>query len=335
MRHFLPAVCYHPTTVVFIDDNREFLQHVTKWLNHDEFAYRTFDHPKIALEFLTRTYHPHPFTERCTYQPSGDTPWDCSELGINIRNIHHEMHNPKRFAEIGVIVVDYAMPGMNGIELCTKLEGLPFKKIMLTGEADEHLAVTAFNHGIIDHFIRKDDANFYALINQAIREMQAAYFQNSSLKVIDAFANLYPPKKFLADPVFINFFDGIFNALHPAEYYLTDQDGGFTFLDTAGRPQWLAVKNQEEMASFATYAAEADIKQEEVIKLLKELRAIPYFHTDEEMRNTGVEEWLPFMHPAQCLRGEKDTYYYAIISNSKAHDIGDVLSFAKYLKNLH
>ncbi len=182
MRHFLPAVCYHPTTVIFVDDNREFLQHVKKWLNHDEFAHRTFDHPKTALKFLTKTHHPHPFTERCVYQPNDDVPLDCSEFGINIRKIHHEMHNPERFNEIGVIVVDYAMPGMNGIDFCTRLEGLPFKKIMLTGEADEHLAVSAFNNGVIDHFIRKDDANFYAVTNQAIREMQAAYFQSFSMK---------------------------------------------------------------------------------------------------------------------------------------------------------
>lgn len=334
MKHFLPAVCYHPTEIMFIDDNRKFLKNINTWLNQDELSYKTFDNPVVALKFLIEEYDPHPFTDHCLYHTNLDelTPLDCAELGVSIRKIQNEMYRQKRFSEISVIVVDYAMPGLNGVDFCAKLQGLPIKKIMLTGEADERLGIKAFNEGLIDQFIRKEDPDFYTTINNAIHDMQVTYFQDLSCRIVDSLKSLSPSMSFLTDPVFIDFFDDFCNSIQPTEYYLMDQFGSFIFLDKLGSPQWLVVKNETEISSLLEFAKSGDNVPHEVIRLLAERRHIPYFHTDKEITETAPAQWLSFMRLAQKLQGKKDTYYYTIITDPKAHDIGDILSFEKYMQ---
>ncbi len=76
-------------------------------------------------------------------------------IDLDIPAIHREIYNSKRFLENTVLVIDYAMPVMHGMEVCKELSHLPIKKLMLTGEADDKLAVQAFNQKLINKFIRK------------------------------------------------------------------------------------------------------------------------------------------------------------------------------------
>jgi CheY-like chemotaxis protein len=46
-----------------------------------------------------------------------------------------------------VLVVDYSMPQMNGVEVCEALRHLPCKKILFTGAADEKVAVERLQSG--------------------------------------------------------------------------------------------------------------------------------------------------------------------------------------------
>lgn len=328
MTNFLPALCYHPTTVVFIDDNQNFLQNIRFELDYTKAVYRFFNDPIAALKALEQ-YNFSPFTDRCLNR-ADDAP-NCPKLEAQLRKIHCESHNPKRFEEISTLVVDYAMPQLNGVELCEKLKSLPIKKIILTAEADEKLAVQAFNAGIIDQFIRKDQKDFSQLLNNIICEMQLKYFQNLSQIVAD---NLKRAKEedespFLSDPVFRDFFDKTYNSLNAVEYYLMNYSGGFMFLDINGKPTCLAVKTHSEMQDDANYSNFYDAPSE-ITNVIKECKEITYFHTDQELDDVAPPQWGPFLHPTQRLEGKLDIYYYAIITDLKKYQIGEVLSFAKY-----
>ena len=54
-----------------------------------------------------------------------------------------------------VAVMDVAMPELNGMEFCRRITDPSIRKIVLTGKADEHVAVKSFNEGLIDRFIRR------------------------------------------------------------------------------------------------------------------------------------------------------------------------------------
>ena len=52
-------------------------------------------------------------------------------------------------------VVDFAMPAMTGIEFLKKLPVFPASRVLLTGKADEQIAIAAFNEGLISKFVPK------------------------------------------------------------------------------------------------------------------------------------------------------------------------------------
>jgi len=330
MEKYLPAVCYHPTTVVIVDDNRKFLESLQLELDPKQACYCAFDDSTKALEYLTKEYRFDPFPNRCLLHPVEEQ-LEHRTVDIDVRAIHNEANNKKRFAEISVLVIDYAMPNLNGFDLCQKLQKKPFKKILLTCEADESLAIKAFNSGIIDMFIRKNSPDFAATINNAIHDLQKKYFHELSKLIINCLITNYEYKsEFLTDAGFIDFFEEVFTDLNMSEYYLMDSLGSFMFLDYQGKAKWLVVKNEAEMQGLTEFAVNENAPKK-IISALTKRSHIPYFHTDDELQ-TPPANWWKYMHPAKVLKHDA-VYYYAIISDAKAYSIdGKILSFADYCK---
>ena len=328
---YLPAVCYFPSTVVLIDDNRNFLKSIIPGLNNDKAKYKIFSRPQSALEFLTEEYRMDSFINRCLLRPEEEQ-LEHRTIDVDVRAIHNECHNSKRFDEISVLVVDYSMPGINGLELCKQVQDKPYKKILLTCEVDESIAIKAFNEGIIDKFIRKHDPNLAKTINTAVHDLQKKYFHDLSRTVATGFSAHCGDEKtavFLSDKVFIDFFDEVMQKTNAVEYYLMDSSGSFMFLDINGSPCWLAVKSEAEMSDFAGFAKD-DNAPLSVIEPLIKRNKIPYFHTDNELQ-TFPQNWKNFLHSAKQLKG-KDDYFYALITDPKAYSIGKITSFADYSK---
>ena len=102
------------------------------------------------------------------------------EVDPDIDRVYRQIHDINRFLQPGVIVVDYSMPQMDGLEFCQALQDLPCKTILLTGTADESIAVQGFNHGLIDRYVKKHDSNMVERLDQEIEAMQQAYFATLS-----------------------------------------------------------------------------------------------------------------------------------------------------------
>jgi CheY-like chemotaxis protein len=331
MVNTLSTICYFPTTVLLIDDNRKFLKSLKLDLDSSKACYKTFDSPQSTLDFLFNEYQPNLFFNHWISKAQ-DEDWDHRTIDINLRAIHRECHNPKRFSEVSALIVDFAMPEMTGLELCEKLKGQPYKKVLLTCEADELIAVKAFNAGIIDKFIRKDVAKFATVINDTIAELQKKYFHNLLHTVINSLSKASDRSSgFLKDKIFIDFFESLIKQHNVCEFYLMDAEGSFMFLDIDGIPKWLVVKSEKEMSELADFAA-SEHADKSIVDALANRGQIPYFYTDEELQ-TPPHKWKKFFHSAQKLIG-KETYYYALITDPTAHEVGDVLSFREFCENV-
>jgi CheY-like chemotaxis protein len=331
MNYQIP-VCYFPGTVLLIDDNRKYLSRLVLELETSQFSPKLYDNPQQALQFV-QNYHFDPFVSRCLHQEE-ETAIDHRNIDVDIRSIVKEAENSQRFQQITVVVTDYAMPQLNGLDLCRQLKAYPFKKLLLTGEADENKAVSAFNEGIIDKFIRKDDTHFGQTFNQAIEQLQKKYFLELSQLVLESL--MKGPKsltvKWLDDPVFIEFFEELRKKKNIVEYYLTDAEGSFLFLDNKAKPSWFVIKSQQELESLFKHA-EIEEAPAEVVNALKTRKSLPYFYTEEDLQ-APPSEWQKYMHAAKELKGRNDTYYYAYIDNPKAYDFDSakVLSYYDYLQ---
>ncbi|MDP2344235.1 MAG: response regulator [Deltaproteobacteria bacterium] len=71
---------------------------------------------------------------------------------------------------IDVVVSDYMMPGMNGVELLSLVRRLHPKvtRIMMTGQADRDATIRAINEGAVSRYVEKpwDDAALKRMLNE-------------------------------------------------------------------------------------------------------------------------------------------------------------------------
>src|SRR5688572_4690037 len=167
---------YYPTTCLIVDDQQTFLDNIVFKIDPHSIC-KTFSDPYNALEYIQK-FKKNEFLARTlsTDLESPDHIPSSTEipLHMDIADLYKHIYDKNRFAEISVVVIDFQMPIMNGAEFCRKLQQIKkdtIKIIMLTGEADDYIAVQLFNEGIIHQFIRKGDPDVYKLLNQSIKEM--------------------------------------------------------------------------------------------------------------------------------------------------------------------
>jgi CheY-like chemotaxis protein len=255
-------------------------------------------------------------------------------IDVNIHAIHEEVYNPKRFLDNTVLVVDYAMPSMHGVDVCKELRHLPIKKIMLTGEADDEIAIDAFNQGIIDKFIRKGVPS--ALVASAICELQKKYFADLSTIIIDSLTKNpeYPPSC-LDDPIFIKFFNEFCSQQKYTEFYLLDAMGSFLFLDDDANPTFLIVKDEDGMQAGYEMLELCDTSiDNHLLASLQHKEKLLYFF-DMASQKSDPATWSQYVHVAKKIMG-KDNYYYAICTDADLYDIQreNILSYGDYLRSL-
>ena len=208
------ACCYYPTTVVFIDDNRSFLDNVLLGLNPNISAC-SFTDPTEAIKYL-QGHMLASFSEKYLRSLRNDESLDEFDsnsveheyVDVDVFSIHKEIYNPNRFTTATVAVVDYTMPEMNGLELCKSLKGSPLKFILITGDATIEKAVEAFNEGLIHHFIPKNSCDFINKLQTIIRGLQKQQFEELSdiiIKSLSASRSIG-----LGDPVLVKFVTDFF-----------------------------------------------------------------------------------------------------------------------------
>ncbi len=311
----VPA-CYFPTTVIFVDDNKKFLENVHMQLSTITATYRYFNNPQEALSFLNQ-YQLDPFTRRCLLQEETDD-FDQRAIHVKIKKIYQEIYNANRYYQVSVLVLDYAMPGMTGKELLEKLKDPHFKIILLTGEANHAKAVQLFNEGKIHYFIRKDEPNAIPGLKEAILRFQHEYFLDLSKPIIDSIINkavlFNQTPSCLNDLVFIQFFNEFKEKYHIEQYYLFDEIGSFLLLNENNELSWLVVLNEEEMIITENEMNESEVKiSSALLKAIKNREVLRYcFNAAEHPALNNIGEGKTLFYPATKLSG-KNLYYYSHI----------------------
>jgi CheY-like chemotaxis protein len=323
------ACCYFPTTVILVDDDRDFSVEMAAGLDKNIAAYQAFTDPMAACKACTQL-----LTEQ--YQLDIELPIKQElfsvddTMGFNINSIYQDIYNPNRFKEISVVVLDFSMPKLNGLELCRFLPPQT-KKILLTGESDHNLVLEAFNQRLIHYFISKTDNNLAKKINIALQKMQQEYFK----EIMDSFFQIMPINLFsnvfcLTDPEFVAVFKELFAKHKLTEYYILDSKGNFLFLDYSGKTSWLAVANEKTMEDYYQLAIKNNVP-EKVLKKIQSREMIPFFFSEDPNFSIQSADWAAYMHKAKAIKG-KETYYYAYIPHSDLYQVNSqVYSFRTYL----
>ena len=322
---------YFPTTVVFVDDSRTFLSNLC--LNLDPgLAYRQFESPFVALIEVNEASTAPPVIGELfsLYRHRNDTDPSRHVIDLRLDMIHREMYNERRFEQVSTVVVDYDMPNINGLEFCRQLKSRAIKKVLLTGKADEQMAVRAFNEKTIHRFIRKQDSDVMAQIDRAIAELQLEYFEQIQQILSDTLA--VGTHLFLFDPEFAQRFAQIRQELGIVEHYLSCTPDGILMLDTFGTLYLLIVQTEEMVR--AQYEIAFDQQAPEA--LLKRMRSgnyVPYFWKTAGHYTPTYKNWSACLHPATELKGHT-WYSYAVIKHPRAYSRKHIRSYQAYLAHL-
>jgi len=303
--------CYHPTSVFAIDDNHEFLTALSQHLSLPNLS--CFSSPSKALALLQPQ---NPFSEiqstlitttRSHYNDTDDVS-EQEAIIVNLRKLHHIINDANRFDTVSVILIDYHMDKINGIDICQQLTKHPAKKILLTGGQDkEKIAIEAFNNGIIHRFINKSDPNFTTHLKYTIALLKEAYFRDLTNAIIP---DSHPIMKLLRNASYHNFCRNLHAQVNADEYYLLDNSGSILYF-TNNEPTWLIIRSIEELENYANIASETE-NGDGIAEKIRNRKSIPFFFTENDF-NTTVCKWETYMHKAHPLPGVKG-YYYSIIN---------------------
>ena len=220
--------CFHPTTVAMMDDDSDFLEGLTRVLRFENKPHICFVDPVEGIEHLNQDTYRQDFLNRLVAFEEGNITEDT--LVFRDQLILQEALNPKRFSQVSVLIIDYEMPRMRGLEVCERLNNPFIKKIMLTGEPDESIAIDAFNEGLIYQYVRKQKADFVEQLERIIKQAQREYFEeifSIPMKILRE----RPESTALVEPKFVNYFNEIVQKNAIEEYYLVEPTGSFLMVD--------------------------------------------------------------------------------------------------------
>lgn len=316
----------HPTMTVLVDDSDSFLKSLSFQLD-PMLAARTFHDARLALQWLRHNSQPGQLPLHANHDAFSPQTDQCN-VALDLDRIHRISAQRQRFAMPSVVVVDYSMPQMNGLEFCEQLRRLPCKKILFTGAADEKIAVNAFNRGLIDRYIQKSDSNALDLLEIEIAALQRDYFADHSATLCKLLT--LHDYRFLDDAALAALVERL-SAQHGfVEHYLYPTPSGILFFDKRGRARLMMIETESGMEAQYEIARDSDAPAS-LLKALDERRVLPFFSDGDGMYSPAVgDNWHRYCMPAQICAG-RERYYWALFDMPRHYLQGPVYSYVQFL----
>lgn len=325
---------YHPTSIALIDDDQRFLASFQDMLEARGFIVRQYHQPQAGVDYIVesdtaRRSQTETFLSMAGLrQLSGAQ----SVQEFVASHVGQLRGNPKRFDFVSVAVIDDAMPNINGMAVCKALKGRPVRKILLTGDNSEALAVRAFNEGLIDRYVCQHDADLVAQIEGHIRDLQTAYFRRITTTLKDGLCagNL----SFMRDFGFSSFFDRLCVRENISEYYVRPHPPGIELFRENGSGEFLAVTSEQGWHQSMQVAEErgADPLMLSLMKSREMAFCFPSEGGHYEPR--FAENWRQYGAPAHSVAGRSIWLTARFnLSDVRPMPLRNFISLKGYLEN--
>ena len=307
---FRLPIFYYPTTTYWVDDDALFLA-VAKTRFSRYFNIRTSVSPSKTATLFSNyqsAIDPFLFLRGCSEHEDYDLP-DHLPIDIDFAEIRKLSERPKKTDEVSVMIVDYHMPEMSGLELCRVLKNVPIKKILLTGNAHPQDAIRAFNDGIIDYFIAKDDPKLESLVINSINQLFRHYFVDLTQPLFHHIESDNPLPH--TDPVFIDFFNRLCKERDIQEYYLLNKYGDLLLIDSQKKSFYFVIRSDKALDEFVELHQQTS-DAVFFVKNIHERKKIPFFGIGKEPSSFPITTWSKYFYSPNVLIG-REKYYYVII----------------------
>lgn len=168
----------------------------------------------------------------------------------------------RRFHLTGVLIVDYNMPGLNGLELLKRINDCPARRVLLTGVADAEVAVRAFNSGLIQKFIPKNTPDLYGEIRRSSNDMHTNVCEHIGHLVRGTLRN--DQIELLHDQRVIEGLLAKVNELMWTEWVVVGEPFGVLGMAHEGPLQWLQLETYDGLRSLSESMGELGYSAQDV-----------------------------------------------------------------------
>jgi CheY-like chemotaxis protein len=304
-------LCFYPTQVILIDDNSEFLATLSLALSK-QFNVKPFTDTALALKYINEQEREIKLTE------ASDTPKPEGDSEVWVKQVLSRQ-NIKRFdefkaREVSVVVADYSMPSMNGIEFCERIQNSSIRKILLTGYATSTEAVKAFNNNTIHYYLKKNDENMLQELEETIHQLQHKYFNEISSSIKAEAIDSGTP--FFADLELARYFKKSCEGLDVIEYYYLTNPSRFALKTKDNRTFLCIIYTADDITEHLQVIKEEG-GPDSIYAAIKSHAFIPYFPTADGYYEPGIKNPENNIHPADTIKG-KTNYYCAVIPDAAA-----------------
>ncbi|MEY2619519.1 MAG: hypothetical protein RL522_2521 [Pseudomonadota bacterium] len=281
---------HRPGSVVLLDDDPDYLEVLAMVLPR-KWHLRMFMRPTQCI------YHLHREPRRWEQDRwSQQTMVDLWRQGKPLipQILQYWARTPERHALTHVCVVDFSMPGMDGLQALSELTDWPGARILLTGQADERVAVGAFNRGLIDQYIPKQDPDVASRLTQAIETLcDQPHEQHHAIWR----STLRPDQLDLLASAEVQQGLRQFAARRWVEYIVIGQPFGILGLDAYGQVSWLQLEMREGLQAIAELA-ELQGLDAQSLQAIRKGRCLVPLEVRQALALQGPGEPLPTFSPA-------------------------------------
>jgi len=267
-----------------------------------------FFDPIVALDYVNKPADLPTLAQRC-FSAASNAPHALFRLNTDL--IEEEMNILHRFNRLSVVVVDYSMPGLNGLQFCEQIKDPQIGKVLLTGVADEKMAVEAFNAGIIDRFISKSHPQASEHIREFSRDMQHAYFRQQTQQMHQTLRLAGP--LFLDDQSVTSWVRQQMLRRNFCEYYMVSDPPGLLMVTPEGQLQQIIVLSEAQCDAQASYAEQQGAPKK-VVDRLRDQSHVGFFLEDPASYGGGEKyPWTELLHRATVLGTAQEKWLVALV----------------------
>ncbi|KZC41112.1 hypothetical protein RHOFW510R12_00610 [Rhodanobacter sp. FW510-R12] len=310
---------YFPTRVLHIDDNETYLKVMRP---HLDVTLESFSSANEALDQIASVEgRPGILSSLVRRRAKGNE----AELVLDVPMIHHIMYDPRRFNMPSVVVADYAMPEMNGLEVLASCAERHVGRVLLTGQANKETVIRGFNQGLIDHYVEKSSTTAIADLAAIIDQLQWRYFSRTFASVAQSLSR--DDFGFLWDA---EAFEALIGLLpwEPCEMYVHGAPNGILFLSAQAEGAFLVISTPAAMLNLIQAAEMAGVPRDDLARMESEEWA-PVFHEGASEFVAGQANYD--LVPVEPLRTAEGTYLVGVLEDLARFKLDQVTSYDEWL----
>lgn len=240
-----------PRKTIFLDDVGSFLEALQ--ITQDEDAEAQYhSSPRGAISVMQRETANWGAARALLYSALADA----KEKGIGYAPILAAgyFNDWRRFELSSLLVIDYMMPGMNGLETLKEIPNWPGRRLLLTGAADSQIAIEAFNAGLIQAFLPKQSPQLLTDLKDMSEKMHASLCAEIGQLMIPHFSR--KQMTMLSTARIQNALECEIELLGWREYVAVANPFGLLGAAPKGPLQWLQIETKETLEEMADLAGE-------------------------------------------------------------------------------